>query len=51
MNKQLECHIKTLEMWIYNIIDHNILWKLKQANTEAIERLEMKRELMKKIDK
>lgn len=46
INKQLECHIKTLEMWNYNIIGH-ILWKLKQANTEAIERPEMKRELMK----
>ena len=38
------------EMWIYRRI-HCISWKQKQSNTEVIEKLGKKRELMKEIKK
>lgn len=48
MIRQLESRIEGLEMWIYRIIGC-ILWKQKHSNSEVLESLGMKRELMTEI--
>ena len=50
MNRQLESRIEALEVWIYRRICR-ISWKQKQSNKEVLEKLGMKRELMKEITK
>ena len=48
MNKQLEDIIHSFEMWIYRRI-WRISWTEKLTNNRVIERLGMKKELLKEL--